>query len=53
VIGVAAVYLRLAGTPLPWPLLPDGRGLVQHLGAVSAGFVAVVHVYLRFFARFD
>jgi hypothetical protein len=53
VIGLAAVYLRLAGAPLPWPVLPGGRGLVQRLGGVSAGFVAVTHLYLRFFARFD
>jgi hypothetical protein len=52
-IGLGAVYLRLAGAPLPWPVLPRGLGLVQRLGAVSVGFVALVHVYLRFFARFD
>jgi O-antigen ligase len=53
VIGLAAVYLRLAGARLPWPVLPSGRGLLQHLGAASLGFVAVAHFYLRYIARFE
>jgi hypothetical protein len=53
VIGIAAVYLRLAGARLPWPVLPAGFRLMRQVGTVSAGFVAMTHVYLRFFARFD
>jgi hypothetical protein len=53
VIGLAAVYLRLAGASLPWPVLPANFRLVQHLGTISAGFLAMTYVYLRLFARFD
>jgi hypothetical protein len=53
VIGLAAVELRLAQEPLPWPILTGGSRLATRLAAISVGFLVLVHAYLRLFARFD